>query len=129
MIFKTVGIFQMNPRFKPAVRGGIKEVLKKAGQVFANEAKQHTIDEDHIVTARYMLSIGNPLSEFGIFEFGPSNKWLDVGSSATDPDTNEHYAPILERRYHILAISLDKSEPKIKALAGAVFAKSVTQNS
>jgi len=122
MLLKTVAIMQMNPRFKPALKGAMRETLKTVGIAYREKAKRLTTDEGHVVTGRFRNSIGNMKSNDGIFEFSKNNKYLDVG-------TNVPYSILLESRYSLLVRSLDLTVDLAKARAGVVFAKYLNSHS
>lgn len=122
MLVKTVAVMQMNPRFKPAVKGAIRESLKTVGIIYRSRAKQLTTDEGHVVTGRYRSSIGNMKANDGIFKFGKKDKYLDVG-------TNVPYSIYLEGRYSLLARSVDLTADLASASVGVVFTKYLDSHS
>lgn len=122
MLVKSVAIMQMNPRFKPAMKGAIRETLKTVGFAYRDQAKRLTTDEGHVVTGRYRSSIGNMKSNDGIFKFGKDDKYLDVG-------TNVPYSIYLEGRYSLLARAVDFTAEVAATKAGVVFAKYLDSHS
>lgn len=122
MLVKSIAIMEMNHKFKPALQGAVKESLKETGMIFRDVVKQMTIDENHVVTGRYLRSIGNMTSLDGIFRFTPDGKALDVG-------TNVFYSTILEGRYSMLARGIDMAAPKTEAKIGVVFTKYLNSHS
>lgn len=122
MQVKTVAIMEVNPLFKPALKGAVKEVLKETGLIYRAVVKQMTTDEGHVVTGRYRKSIGNMASSDGIFKYGPNENYLDVG-------TNVFYSTILEDRYSMLARGVDSTATKAKERVGVVFSTYIDSNS
>lgn len=118
----SIAVLQVNPRFKPALRGAIKESLRQTGMIFAEVAKRLTTDEGHVVTGRYRGSIGNSKTTDGVFMFSQNDTVLDVG-------TNVPYSEILEGKYSLLARSVDMTAPIAMAKLGVTFSAYLDSNS
>lgn len=102
-----------------------KNAVEACGKVWADEAKDITTNENHIVTGLYVNSIGyvtgSPASQADVVHQlqQSSDKTVLTTGSAVD------YAATLEKRYAIMARALDVSEQRMNTVANAQVKKAL----
>lgn len=94
-----------------------KNVVEACGMVWADESKDITTNENHIVTGLYVNSIGyntgSPATQADVIhelKEGPDTSTLRTGSAVK-------YAASLEKKYAIMARALDLSEDRMNNVA------------
>lgn len=101
-----------------------RRAVEAAGMVWADEAKQITRDDDHILTGLYINSIGYLTSVPGK-EAGREATQSDVIYELTEEQertvlaigSGVEYAAVLEGRYNIFARAMDTAQDRMQKVA------------
>lgn len=121
---RTYDFFQRSAPHK--LKQARENAVEACGMVWADESKDITTRENHIVTSLYVNSIGyvtgSPATQADTIhqmESGRDQTTLKTGSSVA-------YASALEKRYSIMARGLDLSEDRMNKVSAAQVKKALS---
>lgn len=100
------------------------KAVEAAGMVWADETKEIVMEDDHIDTSLFINSIGYVTNFSGNSE-GPQATEADVvheiidegGKTTLQIGSAVSYAPVLEKRYNLMARGLDRAQDRMNRVA------------
>ncbi len=128
-------VIKSNKKLGSLLKKAMVAWLEGAALWFERSAKILTTEENHIITGRYRASINlnskdgsirdtvaNTKSKDGVHEVNQTEVSVKIGS-------NVEYAQDLEKKYSMLARSLDTSMPQMRVLFAHYLKKYLQNNS